>query len=233
MDKMDKPKKKIKYSRKPSIKNSFYQLYKKQINMIGKVVSVALGIGAVGGGLYAISKYTKLDIVLCIFLVGNGLVFLTAFGFVLYGLSQYIMFMFNQRRIPLTSAEFKKFGIKTAEEYSTFLFDLLHGIMPNTEILNRIVISGVMQFKRDDLMDRLETIISGDISNENYSLTNVIKIESYTEFDKIQRKLFGKDCWLTDIKMAKNSLLKTFISVGLTAAVIEGTLLFYTIMNVL
>lgn len=223
--------KKVKYSKKPSIKNSFYQLYKKQIAIISKSIGALACVVATGFGLYKLSKYVNLAVL--IFILMNSIALLAAAGFMVYGLSQFVMFMFNQRRIPLTTAEFKEFGITSIEEYSDFLFNLLHGIAPNKEILNRIIISGTLQFRKSDFIDDLKNIVKGDIESENYSLTNKIEIEDEYNFNRIKDKVFGSNNWLTRKDSAKNSVYKIYIGIGFAATALEAALLGCVIINII
>ena len=230
---------------KPSIKNSFYQLYKKQIDTIGKCIGVILGVGAFAGGIYYVSKYVKLDIVVCLFLFVNGAVFLATFGLALFGIAQFVMFALNQRRIPLTASEFKQIGIETIDEYTDYLFKLLHGITPNEEVFKRIVIGAYLQFKgkenKEVSVDYLKDIFnaSDSVFHENYSINEKIEIKDKYEYKNLVKKLFKKS-WLDNVsqrysyedEVSKNSTYSLFVTGGIIGALVEGALLAYVIASI-
>ena len=114
---------------KPAIKNSFYSLYKDTINFI----LIILGIFVIATVISLFLIYMPIwmwYISLIIFAVVLILKFIKD-NFL------YVVYLLNQRRIPLLSTELKQLDIDSVEEYANYIKKMLHGYAPREDIWRR------------------------------------------------------------------------------------------------
>lgn len=130
---------------KPAIKNSFYSLYKDTINFI----LIILGIFVIATVISLFLIYMPIwmwYISLIIFAVVLILKFIKD-NFL------YVVYLLNQRRIPLPSTELKQLDIDSVEEYANYIKKMLHGYAPREDIWRRVVINTYNCFFRNNELD--------------------------------------------------------------------------------
>ena len=130
---------------KPAIKNSFYSLYKDTINFI----LIILGIFVIATVISLFLIYMPIwmwYISLIIFAVVLILKFIKD-NFL------YVVYLLNQRRIPLLSTELKQLDIDSVEEYANYIKKMLHGYAPREDIWRRVVINTYNCFFRNNELD--------------------------------------------------------------------------------
>lgn len=130
---------------KPAIKNSFYSLYKDTINFI----LIILGIFVIATVISLFLIYMPIwmwYISLIIFAVVLILKFIKD-NFL------YVVYLLNQRRIPLLSTELKQLDIDSVEEYANYIKKMLHGYAPRENIWRRVVINTYNCFFRNNELD--------------------------------------------------------------------------------
>lgn len=130
---------------KPAIKNSFYSLYKDTINFI----LIILGIFFVATVISLFLIYMPIwmwYISSIIFAVVLILKFIK-------DSFPYVVYLLNQRRIPLLSTELQQLSIDSVEEYANYIKKMLHGYAPREDIWRRVVINTYNCFFRNNELD--------------------------------------------------------------------------------
>ena len=130
---------------KPAIKNSFYSLYKDTINFI----LIILGIFVIATVISFFLIYMPIwmwyisliifDVVLILKFIKDNFL--------------YVVYLLNQRRIPLLSTELKQLDIDSVEEYANYIKKMLHGYAPREDIWRRVVINTYNCFFRNNELD--------------------------------------------------------------------------------
>ena len=163
---------------KPAIKNSFYSLYKDTINFI----LIILGIFVIATVISLFLIYMPIwmwYISLIIFAVVLILKFIKD-NFL------YVVYLLNQRRIPLLSTELQQLGINSVEEYANYTKKLLHGYAPREDIWRRVVINTYNCFFRNNELDEFVIARPDEYGFSSYDI--FIKRKDYNLIQQTYQK---------------------------------------------
>lgn len=188
---------------KPEIKNSFYILYKHEINC----VLAAMGVCGISFGIYGL--YLKLNMpigqaaLVTLMTIATGSMIL----FVIFFACYYIEYLLNQRRIPLSDNEIQTLNLNNTKEYAEYLEELLNGFYPKKEVFNLLLIAAYNYFEKNNCKHEkldLNQIFDCDNPNldlnelSNFSITNKITVKSAEKYILLVLIVFGKeDFWLS------------------------------------
>lgn len=198
--------------KKPQIKNSFYKLYKKIIDKILKFSgcltgSILTGLLFVWIGKILHLKWQEALLAFCLLLAGAIILY-----YFISASSDFIVFILNQRRMPLSEEELKEFQFTNTSEYAQYLQGFLRGFNPREDLYIRIIITSALYFTKDKFhnLAALKTICEfneykiSDISNE-------IKILNQEKYASLVNQLF-KDTWLDPKRMKLYTRLFNFFN---------------------
>lgn len=163
---------------KPAIKNSFYSLYKDTINFI----LIILGIFVIATVISLFLIYMPIwmwYISLIIFAVVLILKFIKD-NFL------YVVYLLNQRRIPLLSTELKQLDIDSVEEYANYIKKMLHGYAPREDIWRRVVINTYNCFFRNNELDEFVIARPDEYGFSSYDI--FIKRKDYNLIQQTYQK---------------------------------------------
>lgn len=183
---------------KPAVKNSFFVLYQRGIRIVLKLI----GICGIAFGFYTVYRKLNMSIAeataISLFATTTGIITIYVIHLVYF----YFVYLFNQRRIPLSNNEIQMLNLHSTKEYVKYIEELLCGYYPKTEVLFLLLISAYNYFEKNNCNNEkldLNEVFYCDNPNldlnelTDFSVTNRITIKSYREYRALVRILFDEE----------------------------------------
>lgn len=198
--------------KKPQIKNSFYKLYKEIIDKILKFSGCFTGLLLTGLLFIWIGKILHLKwqealLVLCILLASVIILY-----YFISASRDFIVFILNQRRIPLSVEELKEFQFTNPAEYAQYLQGFLRGFNPREDLYLRIIITASLYFTTNTFsnLEALKNIFEFSMDNIT-DINSEIKIINQVKYESLKDRLFT-DTWLDPKRMKLYTRLFNFFN---------------------